>query len=121
MKTPGSVVITVSPTGFLTEGTVAVITATFTDSTGALADPTNIFLEYAIAPPASPYGTPATITFTGSSAPAVGTCFRLSTGAYQVWLDTTAQPGYWVFDLESTGTCEAESPTGTFVVQPAAY
>ena len=85
-------------------GNVAQFTVTFvTESTGALVDPSTITFSYNLN-----YGsTIHSWSYASASSPAIGTVARLSTGVYEVWVDTTGLNGLLVANWVSTGTGQA--------------
>lgn len=88
-------------------GTAVLSTATFTDPTGAVVDPTTVSLKYSI------YGQAATTVTYGS-----GAITRVSTGVYQYTLDTSPGTGTWTLEWIGTGTCETINATTLVVSGP---
>lgn len=83
------------------EGNIARFTVTFTtESTGDPVDPTVVKFSYAMN-----YGsTINTWTWNGSNTtPSVGNIAKISTGVYEVWVDTTGLNGLLIGDWLATG------------------
>lgn len=92
-------------------GQVVELTATFTrKSDGAVGDPSTVAFVHQ-----PPGGTKTTVTYAGASVPAVGTVAKLSTGVYQLWVDTTGTAGLWTWEAEGTGGYQAAG-AGAFQV-----
>jgi hypothetical protein len=87
-------------------GNVAQFTVTFTtESTGQPIDPTTIVFSYSV----NGGATLNSWTYTSATTPAVGTVARISTGVYEVWVDTTGLNGNLVGNWLSTGTGAART------------
>jgi hypothetical protein len=85
-------------------GNVAQFTVTFTnEATGDVVDPTTIEFSYSIN--GGSYTSPW--TYTNATTPAVGVIARISTGIYEVWVDTTGLSGILTGLWVSTGTNQA--------------
>lgn len=109
----------VSAPSSLTAGQVLVDTGTFVQGSTNV-DPGSVTLKYAIAPPGQPAGTTQTLTYTNASVPAVGIIARTGLGVYVAWLDTTALPGTWTLEWETTGAGQTVSdPPDVVNVEPA--
>jgi hypothetical protein len=90
----------------LLAGNVAQFTVTFTtESTGQPIDPTTIVFSYSV----NGGATLNSWTYTSATTPAVGTVARISTGVYEVWVDTTGLNGNLVGNWLSTGTGAART------------
>lgn len=82
-------------------GNIAQFQVTFTmQATGAVVDPTTITFKYQMNGGAftSPW------TYTSALTPSVGVIARISTGVYEVWVDTTSLSGVLTGEWVSTGT-----------------
>lgn len=84
------------------------------DDNVTLVDPTAITVQYKVTYANVAYG-PYTLTYTSLSAPAPNSIWRLSTGNYKVWMDTTLLPGYWSFQWKGQGTGQAVLPLSALV------
>lgn len=99
-------------------GNVVEDVATFTgDDNITLVDPTTVLVKYQIRYAGTTYG-PYTINYTGSTTPATGTVAKLAVGTYNVRIDSTLLPGYWVHEWQGTGTAQALLPV-SYIVNPA--
>lgn len=99
------------------EGELVKVTATFDGENDQPADPTTVAFKYAVAPISSPYGSTVTLTYTGADQPGPGIIARLGVGVYEVQVDSTGQPGYWLYEVVSTGAVQT-SGDGWAVVDP---
>jgi hypothetical protein len=104
------------------EGTIVEMNATYLgDDNVTPVDPTAVAFSYAVIPPGSATrSTTVVLNFTpGTSTPAVNVIGKLSTGIYQVWIDTTGLPGDWTYDWTSSGTGQAAESTKMYVTPKA--
>lgn len=97
------------------EGNLIEDVATFTkDDNVTPVDPTTVQLNYTVAYANVVYG-PYTILYSGSSTPGNSVIAKLSTGKYDVQMDTTLLPGYWTWQWYGTGTGQALLPLSATV------
>lgn len=88
-----------------TIGEIITPEGTFKDLYGNLVDPSVVQFKYAVSNALGGLlGPTTTLTYTGSSTPAVGSVYRISKGVYQAQIDPTGFPGYWTCEWLSTGT-----------------
>lgn len=90
--------------------------ATFTaDDNVTDIDPTTVTVVYEWQYAGVTYG-PNTITYAGATTPAVNTIAKLGVGRYNVQLDTSLFPGYWVYQWHGTGVGQALLPSSAIVL-----
>lgn len=93
------------------EGNVIEFSGTWTTvDTDTPVDPTTVTFLYSV-----DGVTPTTFNYAGASIPAINTVARTGTGIYVVWISTLNNPGYYLYEFESTGAGQALEPGSCIV------
>lgn len=90
-------------------------TATFTaDDNTTPVDPSFVVVTYQITFAGAISG-PYRIQYASATTPAAGVIAKLSTGTYEVQMDTSLLPGYWVYQWAGSGNGQALLPVAATV------
>jgi hypothetical protein len=98
----------------VTAGDLVAIAGAFATPSGAPTDPTGLTFTFAVIEAFSGNVLVAAVSYVLPAAQIV----KDGTGAYHVQLDTTGQPGRWVYKWVATGAAQAVSDGEFLVRQP---